>query len=46
LYRRLFQRAPTPKEKQLGQEFLSQSEQNWPQYAQVLMCSNEFLFVE
>jgi hypothetical protein len=46
LYRRLFQRAPTPKEKQFGLDFLSQSEQNWPQYAQVLMCSNEFLFVE
>jgi hypothetical protein len=45
LYRRLFQRAPDAKEKQLGQEFLLESEQNWAQYAQVLISSNEFLFV-
>jgi hypothetical protein len=45
LYHRLFQRAPAPKEKQLGQEFLSQGEESWAQYAQVLMSSNEFLFV-
>jgi hypothetical protein len=45
LYRRLFQRAPVRKEKHLGREFLSQSNKNWAQYAQVLMSSNEFLFV-
>ncbi len=45
LYQRLFQRAPTPQEKQLAQQFLEQSQHNWPQYAQVLMSSNEFLFV-
>ena len=45
MYERLFQRAPTAREKQLGQEFLDQSENNWPQYAQVLMSSNEFLFI-
>ena len=45
LYQRLFQRAPTPQEKQLAQQFLEQSNNNWPQYAQVLMSSNEFLFV-
>ena len=45
LYQRLFQRAPSPQEKQLAQQFLEQSHNNWPQYAQVLMSSNEFLFV-
>jgi hypothetical protein len=45
LYQRLFQRAPTPQEKQLARQFLEQSNNNWPQYAQVLMSSNEFLFV-
>ena len=45
LYLRLFQRAPTPQEKQLAQQFLEQTNNNWPQYAQVLMSSNEFLFV-
>jgi hypothetical protein len=45
LYRRLFQRAPTAQEKQLAAQFLTESHQNWAQYAQVLMSSNEFLFV-
>jgi hypothetical protein len=45
LYERLFQRPPTPQEKKLAQQFLEQSGNNWPQYAQVLMSSNEFLFV-
>jgi len=45
LYERIFQRPPTPQEKRLAQQFLEQSSNNWPQYAQVLMSSNEFLFV-
>jgi mono/diheme cytochrome c family protein len=45
LYNRLFQRPPTAQERQLGQQFLAQSNNNWPQYAQVLMSSNEFLFI-
>ncbi len=45
LYERLFQRPPTPQEKRLAQQFLEQSSNNWSQYAQVLMSSNEFLFV-
>ena len=45
LYERLFQRPPTPQEKKLAQQFLEQSINNWSQYAQVLMSSNEFLFV-
>jgi hypothetical protein len=45
LYERLFQRAPTQQERRLAQQFLAQSNNNWPQYAQVLMSSNEFLFI-
>jgi hypothetical protein len=45
LYRRLFQRAPTRKEKQVGRDFLANSKYNWPQYAQVLMSSNEFIYI-
>jgi hypothetical protein len=46
LYERLFQRRPSPAEIQLGRRFLDESNQNWAQYAQVLMGSNEFLFVD
>ena len=46
LYERLLQRRPTPSEIQLGRRFLDESANNWPQYAQVLMTSNEFLFVD
>jgi hypothetical protein len=45
LYERLFQRPPTLQEKKLAQQFLEQTNNNWSQYAQVLMSSNEFLFV-
>ena len=45
LYERLFQRRPTAQERQLAQQFLAQSNNNWPEYAQVLMSSNEFLFI-
>ncbi|MDQ6664392.1 MAG: PSD1 and planctomycete cytochrome C domain-containing protein, partial [Acidobacteriota bacterium] len=44
-YRLLFQRAPTPDERKLGLEFLQQTNGAWPQYAQVLLSSNEFSFV-
>ena len=44
-YEILFQRAPTPEEKRLGLEFLRESHESWPQYAQVLLGSNEFNFV-
>jgi len=45
-YRRLFQRAPTGKEKQLGRDFLVNNKYNWTQYAQVLMSSNEFIYID
>jgi len=43
-YRLLFQRVPTPEEKQLGMEYLQDA--NWPRYAQVLLSSNEFSFIQ
>jgi hypothetical protein len=46
LYERLLQRRPSQAEIQLGRRFLDESGNNWAQYAQVLMGSNEFLFVE
>jgi len=46
LYERLLQRRPTTAEMQLGRRFLDESNNNWAQYAQVLMTSNEFLFVD
>ena len=46
MYERLFQRAPTAQEKQLARQFLEESHNNWAEYAQVLMSSNEFLFVD
>jgi hypothetical protein len=46
-YRILFQRNPTPQEKKLGLEFVrAGNDKAWPEYAQVLMTSNEFQFVE
>ncbi len=45
LYEDVYQRRPTPEEIKLGQEFLKQSKEAWPQYAQVLLSSNEFEFV-
>jgi len=45
-YRILFSRAPTKLEIELGLQFLHQSKDAWPQYAQVLLSSNEFGFVQ
>ncbi|MDQ6704345.1 MAG: DUF1553 domain-containing protein, partial [Acidobacteriota bacterium] len=45
-YRRLYQRAPTAEERQLGLEFLRESIEAWPRYAQVLLSSNEFSFIQ
>jgi mono/diheme cytochrome c family protein len=44
-YAILFQRAPTAEEKQLGLTFLQETHEGWPQYAQVLLSSNEFSFL-
>lgn len=46
-YRLLFQRAPNPREQQLGRAFLEAGgDQRWRQYAQVLLSSNEFAYVD
>lgn len=58
LYRRLFGRPPTLDELALGEEFVKSAESGaaprsaseplapWEQYAQVLLMSNEFMFVD
>jgi cytochrome c553 len=43
-YRLLFLREPSPNEKQLGQKFLAT--EGWKSYAQVLLSSNEFAFID
>lgn len=48
-YQLLFQRAPTEREQLLAREFLVGRENDataWPEYAQALLGSNEFLFVD
>jgi mono/diheme cytochrome c family protein len=44
-YRLLFQREPKPGERKLALEFLHDSHDSWPQYAQVLLSSNEFSYL-
>lgn len=44
-YRLCFQRPATADEKRLGLEFLRARKDAWPLYAQVLLSSNEFLFL-
>lgn len=50
LYRMVFCRAPTPFERQVGQQFLAAARQlhadPWPPYAQLLLMTNELHFVE
>jgi hypothetical protein len=45
-YRLLFGRKPTEAERQATVEFLSREAKGWPRLAQVLMSSNEFLYVD
>jgi hypothetical protein len=46
-YRLLFQRTPTPQEKKLALDFLRDAGENgWAEYAQVLLTSNEFQFLD
>ncbi len=44
-YRLLFGRAPEAAEQQLGQSYVARGGDAWPEYLQVLMSSNEFLYV-
>ena len=46
-YRLLFQREPAPRELSLALAFLNGAGANrWPLYAQVLLSSNEFAYVD
>jgi len=47
----LFQRSPQPREQSWGEAFLADQrmmdrDAGWRQYAQMLLISNEFLFVD
>ena len=41
----LFSRPPSKQEIELAQQFLHQAKDPWPEYAQVLLSSNEFSFI-
>ena len=45
VYRRLFQREPSQEERKLAIVFLHDSSDDWPQYTQVLLSSNEFSYL-
>ena len=44
-YRLLFGRAPKPQERQMGEAYTASGTEAWNEYLQVLMSSNEFLYV-
>jgi hypothetical protein len=44
-YRLLYNRDPSPIELSMGVEFVKNGEKAWARYAQVLLSSNEFCFV-
>ncbi len=46
VYQLLFQRGPTDKEQRTALEFTNGDDRSWVRYAQVLLSSNEFLYVE
>jgi hypothetical protein len=47
LYNRIFARDPKPKELDLGLSFLAKAkEQAWPEYAQALLATSEFMFLQ
>ncbi|HEY0072726.1 MAG TPA: PSD1 and planctomycete cytochrome C domain-containing protein [Abditibacteriaceae bacterium] len=46
-YETLFGRAPTKEEMEIGHKFLKDSDgKAWEQYCQILLCSNEFVYVD
>lgn len=44
-YRMILQRDPTPEERKLAREFLAGNAGAWPRFAQVLLSSNEFTYL-
>jgi len=45
-YRLVFQRSPSAEERKLAEEYLAAPDGGWQRYAQVLLSSNEFSFIE
>ena len=45
MYRLLFSRRPTKEELRMGRGFVKADAKGWRQYAQVLLSSNEFRYV-
>ena len=45
-YRLVFQRSPSAEERRLAEEYLAAPDGGWQRYAQVLLSSNEFSFIE
>jgi hypothetical protein len=46
-YALLFGRAPTPREAEIGQRLLGDGDETaWAAYAQVLLCSNEMIYID
>ena len=46
LYNRVFARDPKPKEVDLGLSFLAKAHDAWPEYAQALLATSEFMFLQ
>ena len=46
IYHVLFGRDPNREELRLGVKFLRENDNGWPQYARVLLSSNEFIYVK
>jgi hypothetical protein len=49
LYVRLYGRRPSAEELRIGKDFLSRSgpaEKAWEEYCQILLCANEFIYVD
>jgi hypothetical protein len=44
-YRIALQRDPTPEERRLAHEFIKRNAGAWPEYTQVLLSSNEFVYL-
>jgi hypothetical protein len=44
-YQFVLQRDPTPEERRLAHDFVSRNAGAWPAYAQVLLSSNEFIYL-
>jgi hypothetical protein len=46
LYRSLFARAPEPGELEVGKSLVAPSSTGWQAYCHVLLCTNEFMYVD